>query len=54
MKKDEKKAPNFLILCDTKKTNIKNSLYEVECFLNNFTNFKDFFSIFKIAKKKKH
>lgn len=54
MKKEEDKSPNFLILCDTKKNNIKNSLFEVECFLHNFNNLSDFFTIFTILNKKKH
>ena len=51
MKKEEDNSPNFLILCDNKKTNIKNSLSEVECFLNKFTKFSDIFTVLKIAKK---
>ncbi len=53
MKKEDNKSPHFLILCDNKKNNIKNSLFEVECFLNNFNNFSDLFTIFKIINKKK-
>ncbi len=48
MKNNKKKKLNFIDI----KNNTCHSLYEIECFLNNFNSFIQYIKLFKFIKKK--